>query len=403
MLIIIRKDAKLSQKTNFIVKLLRQSSHNKIFYVFKKENEKFSEEWRYDYVQLPSSIMGIVAYYSLIMLRSPEEFRNALIKRLSLAKPKHVLAEKGFLSMLRNALYLRFGTSARVGRLMCMLNKLDSPKVFLIDEFVSLNCFDLKKLRLLGSIIYVSQDIAFNQYGFDDSLITRKLMFRLERDAIAHVDLIVACSEMDMLKYIEMGARKAVFYPNIYPTNEFEPCEKDKMPSISIILRDHWGYRAEQSLETILNALAYLGMQIKVYLIGIKPPKVPKNIVLEYHEFIQSKLDYLKVLSTSWIGINAGIHKAGTNERKYDYAEAGTVVLSDTLGARGDLLPHEYTYVDSHDLAAKIIQLLEFGKASLTEMGKQNRNHALSMAEKEQRKLWDSISEIIVNFEHPQI
>jgi hypothetical protein len=86
---------------------------------------------------------------------------------------------------------------------------------------------------------------------------------------------------------------------------------------------------------------------------------------------------------------------SGTNERKYDYAEAGTVVFSDTLGARGDLLPHEYTYVDSHDLAAKINQLLEFGKVSITEMGAENRKHVLSMAEKARQRLLGYICKII--------
>jgi len=125
-------------------------------------------------------------------------------------------------------------------------------------------------------------------------------------------------------------------------------------------------------------------------MIGIKPKRVPKNVKLEYKEFIQSKLDYLKVLSKSWIGINVGIHKAGTNERKYDYAEAGTVVFSDTLGARGDLLPHE--------LAAKIGQLLEFGKASLIEMGKENRDQVLSIAEKQRLKLLDNLRKIAADF-----
>ena len=132
-----------------------------------------------------------------------------------------------------------------------------------------------------------------------------------------------------------------------------------------------------------------------MYVIGIRPKTVPKFVKLEYSEFIKDKMDYLRVLSKSWIGINIGIHKAGTNERKYDYAEAGTVVLSDTLGARGDFLPHEYTYVDSHDLAAKIEQLLEFGKARLTEMGNKNRTHVLSMAEKQRQKLLHDLSKLI--------
>lgn len=370
MLIIIRKDARLSPKTSFIIHLLSQNHITKNFYVFKIESEKFTEKWFQDNVHLPSSFVGIVTNYLLIFLRSPKEFRNALMKRLSPTKPKHALVGSGFISMLRKTLYLHLGTSVRANRLMLFLKKLNSPKIFLIDEFISLNCFDLKKLRVFGPIIYVSQDIAYNRYGFRSNFITRTLMFRLEQDAIANVDLIVACSEMERLKYLEMGARNVIVYPNTYPTEEFEPCDKDEMPSISIVLRDHWGVRAEESLESIFNALSCLDRQINVYLVGVKPQKVPANIILEYHEFIPRKLDYLKILGKSWIGINVGIHMAGTNERKYDYAEAGTVVFSDTLGVRGDLLPHEYTYVDSQDLAAKIGQLLKFGRASLIEMRK---------------------------------
>lgn len=400
MLIIIRNNAKLSRKTKFIIQLIRQSSHKqKILCVFKKENEKFCEKRSCDYVQLPYSIMGIITYYSLIMLRSPEEFRNALIRRLSNAKPKHVLAETGFLSMLRNALYLRFGSSARADSLLKMLNNLKSPKVFLVDEFKSLNCIDLKKLRLLGSIIYVSQDVAYNQYGFQKSFITRKLMFRLERDAIANVDLVVACSETEKLKYLDMGAKKAIFYPNIYPTKKFEPDKKDEIPSISIILRDHWGFRAKQSLRKVFNAIEGINRQLKVCLIGMKPPRIPNNITLEHHRFIQSKMDYLKLLSRSWIGINIGIHMAGTNERKYDYAEAGLVVFSDTIGVRGDLLPNEFSYVDSHDLTAKLKQLLEFDSAMLFQMGKANRSQVLSLAEKERLKTFGYLSQIVIDNE----
>ena len=126
--------------------------------------------------------------------------------------------------------------------------------------------------------------------------------------------------------------------------------------------------------------------------IGIKPQKVPKNITLKHIKFIPRKLDYLKVLSSSWIGINVGIHKAGTNERKYDYAEAGIVVLSDYFGSRGDLLPHEYTYIDSHDLTAKIEQLIQFGKESLEEMGKKNRNHVLFLANKKQKNMLNCLN-----------
>jgi hypothetical protein len=92
MLIIIRNEEKLSPKANFIVRLLSQNLNINMFYVFKRENEKFREKWRYDQVQLPSSTMGLITYYSLMMLKSPRDSRNGLMVRLSLMKPKHTFA-----------------------------------------------------------------------------------------------------------------------------------------------------------------------------------------------------------------------------------------------------------------------------------------------------------------------
>lgn len=396
MFFIIRNEEKLSIKTCFITQLLNLNSKNKVFYVFKKNSEKFKEKWSRDQVLLPFSVKGLIVYFAHIMLKSPRDLRNGLMVRLSLINRKHVINEEGFLSTLSRTLNLFFGTSARSNRLFHLINRLDSPKVFLIDEFLSLTCIDLAKLRRYGPIIYVSQDLAYNRFGFGDNFITRQLMFRLERDALVNIDLVIACSERERLKYLEMGARQTMFYPNSYPTNEFEPIEKDKNPSICIVLKNYWGSRAKNSLKSIFKGLGCLSGTIRVYLIGIKPQEVPKNIILEHSEFIPNKLDYLRVLSRSWIGINVGIHSAGTNERKYDYAEAGTIVFSDNLGVRGDLLPFEYTYLDSHDLAAKISQLLKFDRKSLVEMGLKNRKHVLSMTQKERYKLLAKISGITI-------
>jgi hypothetical protein len=90
----------------------------------------------------------------------------------------------------------------------------------------------------------------------------------------------------------------------------------------------------------------------------------------------------MNILSKSWIGINIGIHKGGSNERKYDYAMAGLVVFSDVLGCRGDLLAHEYCYLDHNDLAVKLEQLLELGQEKIIEMGLENRKQAISLAGK---------------------
>ena len=111
------------------------------------------------------------------------------------------------------------------------------------------------------------------------------------------------------------------------------------------------------------------------------------EIDLQHYCYIPSKKDFFKILSRAWIGINLGIHKGGTNQRKYDYSLAGLVVLSDTIGSRGDVVPHEYTFVDSHDLAAKLEQLITFGRAKIKCMGNENRKLVSDFAEAQEEQL----------------
>lgn len=387
MIFVINDGGKLSLKMNFVVQAYKLNSNEDFFYVFRRADSRFEEKWGNNQVDLATSTSGNFMHFLLMLVKSPKNMRDGLLKRLLRTKSSNVLLVEGFLSGLSQALGEYFDKPARTNVLINFLRKLNSPKIFLIDEYVSIRIVNLKILKLLGSIVYVSQDVAYDHFNFGNNIITKTLMYKLERDAVALSDLVVACSERDRLKYLEMGARKVLFYPNIYPIAEFEPGNKDQTPSISIVLRGHWGSRAERSLDKIFKALSRVDKEIRVYMIGIKPQQVPKNIELQHYARIPSKLDYLNTLSKSWIGINIGIHMGGANERKYDYAMAGLVVFSDTLGVRGDLLPHEYTYVDSYDLAAKLEQLLEFGKEMIVEMGKQNRKQALSLAEKQREKL----------------
>ena len=397
MLVVIRDGEKLSLKSSFVVQLFGSSLNLQIIRVSRKESKKFSEQWNSNKIDLATSTSGILAYFLLMPLKSPRNLRDGVLRRLSFEQSSYVLVTQGFLSVLSQVLHYYFATSSRTDGLMRFLRRMKSSKIFLIDEFSSINTVNLNELKALGIIIYVSQDVAYNRYGFRDNLITKELMYKLERQAIAQIDVVIACSERDRLKYIEMGAKKAVYYPNIYPIKEFEPSVKDQLPSISIVSRGYWDLKAERSLEEIFKALSYSNRIIKVNVIGIKPKKAPKNIRLKHYEFIPSKLDYLKILSESWIGINVGFHLAGTNERKYDYAMSRLVVFSDAMGARGDLLPHEYTYVDSQDLAAKLEQLLQFGKEKIVEMGNQNRDQALSLAEKQRETLLKTINDMVIH------
>jgi hypothetical protein len=394
-LIVIRNGGELSLKANFILQLFVLNSNVTILHVYRKEGQRYIEKWGHKEIDLATATSGILASFFLMLLKSPHDLRDGMLSRLFGRHRAHVVVNEGFLSVLSEAMYYYFATSARKDGIMQFLGRLKDPKIFLIDEFWSINVLNLKKLKNLGSIIYVSQDFVQNRYGFQDNLIAKELMYKLERDVVTIADIVIACSERDRLKYVEMGAKKAVFYPNIYPIKEFEPYNKDQLPSITIVSRGHWGSKADRSLEEIFKALSFLERTIKVNVIGIAPKQVPKNVKLQHYNFIPSKLVYLTILSKSWIGINIGFHMAGSNERKYDYAMAGLVVFSDSLGVRGDLLPHEYSYIDSHDLAAKLEQILQFGKDKIDEMGAQNRKQALFLVEKQAETLLDTVNSLV--------
>jgi hypothetical protein len=388
--VVIRDGSTSSLKGNFVVQLFRQNNALELFYVLRKEQNKFEENWQKNQVELATSVSGIFGYFLLIRsLISPKDLHDSMINRIM--RRKIAPGNKGFITTLSEALYQYFARSARPERLLHYLDKFDKPIIFIVDEFFSLNTVDIKKLKKRGRIIYVSSDIAADFYG--DNFAASKLMYKLEKDSITLPDLVIACSERDRLKYIKLGGKKVFFYPNIYPIN-FELSQKDASPSIAIVLRGHWGSKAKKSLEKIIITLACIDKPIKVYMIGIKPQQPKRNVVLKHYEYIPSREDYLEIISKSWIGINLGIHSGGSNQRKYDYALAGLVVFSDTFGARGDLLPNEYTYVDYFDLVAKLNQLLSLGKERIVEMGQQNRKQALSLAKEKREELIKTINEI---------
>jgi hypothetical protein len=386
MLVIIRNGSVPSVKANFITQQFNGALS--LFYVAREDTVNLTEKWGPHNIQLASTTSGTLTYYFLMFVKSPRDLYNSVMTRFFHRQLSQVLVQNGFLSVFSQVLAYHFARSGKPNRLMTFLKGVDSPKVFLIDEFVSIRIVNLKRLKEMGPIAYVSQDIAHTRFGFDDHFITKKLMYHFERAAVLNADLVIACSERDKLKYLEMGAKNVLFYPNVYPVTGFEAEPKDAEPSISIVLRGHWGSQLKAALEEILAALSFVRQPLKVYLIGIKPTHVPSNVKLEhYADRIPTKSDFLRIISRSWIGINVGIHMGGSNERKYDYSVAGLVVMSDKLGVRGDLIPCEYSYVDKHDLAAKIEQLLELGKDRLVEMGKQNRQHVLALAEKQRKEL----------------
>lgn len=392
MLIVAIRDGKeLSVKARFIIQLLNLNSSNNLLKIFRKEHDQFNEKQQSGALHLATSISGILFYYFLMyIVKSPKDLHDGLIRRFVRKTPLPYRVRYGeFLTVLSQAMYQYSARSARADNLMRFLTNTPSKKIFLIDEFFSLNVAKLRSLKELGPIIYISSDLAYDFYG--DNFLASKMMYKFEREAMSIPDLIIACSERDKLKYEELGARNVVYYPNLYPIDSFELCEKDQTPSIAIVLRDSWGKRATESLEQVLKALAIINIKIRLYMIGAKPRGLSKNIEMKYFDYVSSKLDYLRILSKSWIGINLGIHTGGTNQRKYDYAMAGLVVFSDNLGARGDLLSNEYTYIDAYDLAAKLNQFLKLEKPEIEEKGLKNRKHILLLAKKQKEKLHEAI------------
>ena len=310
--------------------------------VLRRDEELFSENWQNNKIKLATSFSGIMWHYILMIVKTPRDLHNGLMRRFC-RKPSSIIENRSYLSVLSQVLSYYFAKSTRISRLIHFLGNVNSRKIFIVDEFFSIKMVNLNKIKNMGTIIYVSADLAYDFFG--DNLIASGLMRKIEQDAIALTDLVIACSERDKIKYLEMGAKNVMYYPNIYPIPEFEPCNKDRSLSITIVMRDYWGSRAYNSLKEVFKALTLLDKPIKLSLIGIKPENIPKNVELHHYDFIPSKSNYLTVLSKSWIGINLGVHEGGTNQRKYDYSMAGLVVLSDTLGSRGDLLPHELSLI----------------------------------------------------------
>lgn len=383
-LIIIRDGTKLSVKTDFVVKILKTDYDASFMYIFRKKSQ-FNEKWAGGEIELASSTFGIFMYYIFHFFKSPKDLHDGMIRRFTKRKLESRIRAGGFVTTLFNVIFQYFGRSSKSDRLTELLERLDQKKIFLIDEFFSLKTVNLQLLQKFGSVIYITSDVARDFYGC--SLATSKIMAKFEQKIIFVPDLIIACSERDRLKYVEMGAKQVIYYPNIYPVSEISLSTKDMEPSITIVLREHWGSLAIEMLEEVLNALSCLGCKIRIYMIGMKPKKIPENIELLHFSHIKSRKDFLKTLSRSWFGINLGIHSGGSNQRKFDYALAELVVLSDKFGARGDFLPCEYTFIDYYDLAAKIMQLMALGREEIIKMGIQNNKLAQSLADKQHKEL----------------
>src|ERR1017187_4435972 len=150
---------------NFVVQAYKLNSNEDFFYVFRRADSRFEEKWGNNQVDLATSTSGNFMHFLLMLVKSPKNMRDGLLKRLLRTKSSKVLYnDEGFLSVLSQALGEYFDKPARTNVLINFLRKLNSPKIFLIDESLSIRIVNLKTLKLLGSIVYVSQHVAYDRY-----------------------------------------------------------------------------------------------------------------------------------------------------------------------------------------------------------------------------------------------
>ena len=171
MLVIIREGTEPSPKVEKLLQSLDLSSDRILF--VGKSGKKFLASQSENSIILRASARSIFTYFLLMAIKSPNDIRDGIIRRLLRRNVDRALINSGFFSTISDVLYNFFGTSSVSTYLMSYLTKVKDPKLFVIDEFISLKTLNLKKLKKRGPIIYVSQDIAYTRYGFADNIVSQ--------------------------------------------------------------------------------------------------------------------------------------------------------------------------------------------------------------------------------------
>jgi len=246
--------------------------------------------------------------------------------------------------------------------------------------------------------------VLYLSHNYEPEFVGSKILWsyieKVERNVIRSSDLVLAASLRDSkvfkCKY-GVDEQRMVVLPNIYPVEGLK-ISKTNSPSVTLVLPDNWGVKA------ITNAIDYISMSIRmsekvknVIIIGgiaggISRQKEWGGSVVETYGFIKSRRKFLEVIGRGHIGLNFAFKSAGTNVKKYDYAITEQVVLSNILGAKGDLLPYEYTFMDEYDLASKIDQVFD---EDYLRMGEQNASFAHKLYRTAKEKIKKKLLEIL--------
>jgi len=238
--------------------------------------------------------------------------------------------------------------------------------------------------------IYLSHDyepdFVVNRYLA--AMARRKIDF-----ALSNSSMVIAASRRDKLRYLKHGKLeddRIIVYPNIYPpanSNSLLP-EKSRRFTIAVVESRWSGPKgALRDAAELARALRLLPAHAPVRVLALGPtlPGFLRRILgggfeVESFDHVTAREEFLRVLSGAHVGLNQGRWLGGTNVKKYDYSLAGVVVLSNSAGARGEIMPHEYVFADEADLASKLTELLERDPEELEKMGLQNRRAALASA-----------------------
>ena len=281
----------------------------------------------------------------------------------------------------------------RFSKMKCREDKLDG-EVVIIDHIRALlmasRCLSKfkNKLNVLHVLDY------FEEYPLAKSYMIeyfRKLLIKNVKQLIdKYIDIIILNSRRDLYIYTELFPKKTIIYlPTIYLPTDYVPCSHKKPEDKLIINVVH---RSNVSNEFVNILIKYIQKQFDTVLVRSIGKPIPGA---QYVGWIPTRKDFLDYLSEGHAGINFSAvypYQSGTNVKRYDYALACNVVLTQSLSVTGEQLPFEIVFVDEYDLLAKLydkdIQYFING-------GKENLKYALELREKSIKNFVDTFSKFI--------
>jgi len=286
--------------------------------------------------------------------------------------------------------------------------------LIIFDGLSSTFLFNEKELKRIkketdAKFIYLSHDFYYNiVHPYLKSKVKK-----YEKNILTMSDFIISASERDKELYLKFYYDEVfdcktdddiIVYPNVFPPmnppfKEEEIRKKliNKRNDEITIVCNVGSNTKREIIQLIINQLHYVAHEIggvNLKFIGnhftnyIKNLSWRNGIKVKTIDYLPNRLDFLRELSSAHVGINFAYKTGGTNVKKYDYALASLVVISNALGVKGELLPYEYVYLDTADLYTKIKALInDFTIEEIINMGYKNQAYALELANRGFRSL----------------